>query len=1361
MSASIISGSTAGRRNADTRQAVAEADPESSDSALIESPDSEDEWDVEDILAERTVAREVPGSLGQGERRWLVKWTGFPLYAATWEPRDNLIGSALLDEWEQKKEEIRKGTVKPFRLRDWKKAYREHHRLKINKRKRHNKARLAKGEEALPVTLWSEVQEYTAAMEPDDDSEDEPDWTALDRVAEASSSSSEYPTESDTDSTPSSCRTMDEQVVPDTTDRQRLKRQSSRRAPTVAARGHGKGNEEATGDHQVENARKESTAARKVRTGSGSRQQVHSALQTAEARKAVEQPRRQTKSIAHKNPSVRSREPIVAASNRPAAASIASSKAPPSRHRAIKSRTQPNLNAGVNVFTSGTIRKKRQTIEEAAQNPMTKPKMLNLRHQRIIQQRARNKEGERDPQLARRKSAQDLEANATGTVVDGLQQESSLFVSPGPEGTPAPAMSQEQMGDVMNIDGPDDQEASCNINIEAPSAPRARPEAVKRRRSVRFTDEPPDTAHVEEEDHDMIPQGDETPAEDSVFQKLPQAQHEDVLRTCELGPSPPRKLDLIFEGLSKDVMTSDLPESGRNQALLFNHYCSSDDFAFGASSLQAGIIAVGQARANRSPDVLRNLNQQLSATGIALLSHTGGICILLIPNPSPDWQQLGIGLVQADGRDQLSFVIFRPAATFESQILNSFDSSSAAGPSPLGGTLDLNRLLNFRYGRLLPAHLRGDAQATFFLLFSQGSSDECSLLAQWLRQCETSCRILTSIVPGNWSSFSGRPNGVVIIHQDAMETVRHLPGLGQILHSHHSSRNFSFWVYSEDFTWQWPGNIGFEASEEHDEHTAVFLKPVFPDGTVFLITPSFLLAQPHKAYDFLKWFSKEFIETDTPTGPMCKLALGANLEEWLAQLILQTTANDARNAYNYGNLGNGITVRSKTRRLITKLLSLVDDQNMDSFANPLVLAPSSIDGNDEQSLVHWFSSWALTQLGMFRRFVVVGTGHSDRSSLTKQVCAPRYNARSVPDPGFSMDEVQDASETSATGPVEPTALDIRSAAGFNNVVSKLGQLIHEADGLTSDLPVVLFRFPVCYYESDMAARIPNSQLSTFERWFNFFHDLRANRGRNTHIGVFLTIEGSWDPDAHEDDVPYPNRPWIAIFRPQNPHKKPWTSTELFIWDAALSQQFLCADEIFEADLIPAQRALIAIVGAQNAKRNPEAPLKQVWIGGSLSADRNLDLLGHTATGLKYLLQNFKSDLSARTEDLPHRGWKVVSPGLRPAGIVLKSAIPKSEKPTIFTVGDSDTEDDGVDRKIVFHPPRGPASIYSKQVENLLLKATQRARDRGDASGFQFTFTVTKLWYGQLKPAKRHSEHVRVEQWTTIFKELGIPVEEDE
>ena len=75
---------------------------------------------------------------------------------------------------------------------------------------------------------------------------------------------------------------------------------------------------------------------------------------------------------------------------------------------------------------------------------------------------------------------------------------------------------------------------------------------------------------------------------------------------------------------------------------------------------------------------------------------------------------------------------------------------------------------------------------------------------------------------------------------------------------------------------------------------------------------------------------------------------------------------------------------------------------------------------------------------------------------------------------------------------------------------------------------------------------------------------------------------------------------------------------------------------------------------------------------------------------------------------------------------------------------------------MFHPPRGLAELYKKKIQNRLLIAAQEAKDKGTGLEVNFEFVPTVDWYEDLKETKRHSEHIRVVQWSTILQELGIP-----
>jgi hypothetical protein len=106
----LTSESFASRAEDDAQQ----RDDEDEDNLSItstnpEDGDTEKEWFVDDVLAER------PHPDDPTAAQYLIKWEGFELQDCTWEPVENL-GDGLLSQWEENKKEVDAGTRQPFDL---------------------------------------------------------------------------------------------------------------------------------------------------------------------------------------------------------------------------------------------------------------------------------------------------------------------------------------------------------------------------------------------------------------------------------------------------------------------------------------------------------------------------------------------------------------------------------------------------------------------------------------------------------------------------------------------------------------------------------------------------------------------------------------------------------------------------------------------------------------------------------------------------------------------------------------------------------------------------------------------------------------------------------------------------------------------------------------------------------------------------------------------------------------------------------------------------------------------------------------------------------------------------------------------
>ena len=140
---------------------VASSDEDSISITSTRSSDPEAEYNVEKILAEQVHE--------DGVRRYLLKWEGYPLHSATWEPAENLLGAQLLSNWEAEKAEIRAGTRSPFDVLEHEAAQEEHI---AEKQKRHRRRVAKRRKRGLPSGDTSDGSADDVAMR-DGDSEDE------------------------------------------------------------------------------------------------------------------------------------------------------------------------------------------------------------------------------------------------------------------------------------------------------------------------------------------------------------------------------------------------------------------------------------------------------------------------------------------------------------------------------------------------------------------------------------------------------------------------------------------------------------------------------------------------------------------------------------------------------------------------------------------------------------------------------------------------------------------------------------------------------------------------------------------------------------------------------------------------------------------------------------------------------------------------------------------------------------------------------------------------------------------------------------------------------------------------------------
>lgn len=616
------------------------------------------------------------------------------------------------------------------------------------------------------------------------------------------------------------------------------------------------------------------------------------------------------------------------------------------------------------------------------------------------------------------------------------------------------------------------------------------------------------------------------------------------------------------------------------------------------------------------------------------------------------------------------------------------------------------------------------------------------MLSWWVMSCHSNSDIRTSFDAGHWSSFSKLPHGTVIIHEDCLWFIRLFPKLHVLLHGRRAS--FSFWMFGRSLT---PvplfGSDNLSASPLGDIH----LQRVFDPGAAYLITPSFLISEPEQAYTFVKWFWNIQVKKIDMSRPR-KLVLCAKPDEWMhnllyEKLLTRRTLPDTASQEELQAAGvsdEAFEYRSKTFRVLQQL---VLDATYER-TNFIVLAPDSIDGNDEQSLVNWFGHWSTLNIDQFRRYAVIGSGKQTKARLSRILRAPNYSKSIIADPdGVGSDLAKSPDSVSATSPTTQRS----------NRDDESSQLALDLADITKTLrrewcPVRLFWFPVGYSTSDISFQLGDINpryYNNYDQWFNFFWNhygilCKAKPARNSYAGLFYTFD---EQQALSRGVSNVKRsPWVVIFRPLNPHIRPWQRSEVFIWDTRYSETIGESKELCYSDLTESQQQLIEYI---RGKTKDVIPLEKVWVG-SFGASAG-STVGDTLRWLDGLLGNVRDWLPAPAKELPLRGWSLVAPE-KP------SESQKSDEAAIrddIIMGLSLQDSTSSTPKIIFHPPSGNNQRPYSKCRNRLYQSAREADPKFEGKNFEYVFRPTMDWYEEQCEEGRGFEHIKVVPWEEIFE----------
>lgn len=657
-------------------------------------------------------------------------------------------------------------------------------------------------------------------------------------------------------------------------------------------------------------------------------------------------------------------------------------------------------------------------------------------------------------------------------------------------------------------------------------------------------------------------------------------------------------------------------------------------------------------------------------------------------------------------------------------------------------------------------------QNTFVLVYYPVDEHLFQVLSLWLRLMRPQCQIYASRIKGSWKSFrkSATEPATIIFHESVVAGIRKIPLLWKML----QQRTHEFWSLSACGNPKrlWPTTDG-RVSDHPPSLIPVQLTVtrIFPYGRAILITPSFAVSQPRELCRALERFKARAM-----FEPIVLVAC-ANFPEYLRALYsdkarerdaAMLARGDSHIPIERPEFESMDMIRDRIgacelagaiadSRRIFRLGGVPEDIAKTVWADDVMAA------DDEQSLVNWFAAWSTMRLTSYREFYVMGTDARDKKWSHRTVKVPNYSAGTVgnPDVLYTREARKQQDAASLLSPQAPPRTAMSTVFNCRDLPHEIREwaLYFLAHGPANSWSR-LYAEPVSWADTDMADGFgdPLCKYATFKNWFYYMH--RYNQSSNTLIGFFYTVDTDWDRTKQSSDAP--RHPWVAIYRPADPHKNKdnYTRMELLIWDPAVEGR-LPTHPGPMSKLLPMQRRLIDYVGEEAPKRFEKHYLDRVWIGGFPlppvpEPPYPLDVT-------RQAIENFVLDgntwLNAWATKLVGVGWRQLNydaykaqSATGPGGSYAEKA---HKEPETFIKAASDA---GRPVRMIFHPPPGDDQVSTRCTNDLYNAALDARRARPECTSFHYRFRPTTQWYQELVEEGREYNHIRVGSWDELMND---------
>jgi chromo domain-containing protein 1 len=404
------------------------------------------------------------------------------------------------------------------------------------------------------------------------------------------------------------------------------------------------------------------------------------------------------------------------------------------------------------------------------------------------------------------------------------------------------------------------------------------------------------------------------------------------------------------------------------------------------------------------PEAVKSIDKaadELVRKSVGLFSSFPNFLVLAFPAKKDEWKFLESTIdYPQDTRARLRYFIFQSDVDIRQS--SKMNPTSLAIGAPYRDIL-VNRVHGLDFKKLLPI-AKKSRPPNFYLLFPSTASQCAEFIILWLRSSKPTCKIYSSQSEGSWHYFTHTPeidNGVILVHESAAAELYRLPNLYSIV----VEKRFTFWYLSESNS---PYPLFPSTSYDFDDSTMGQLNAIrlFPHGCAFLLTPSFLVAEPHNAYQILSWFlgggkPKYLLSTPRTWKLVCchnfadyilELANSKAAEKDTFELKYQNDpAKDAK-LYDAGLSFNECNLRYKLHKLLVDFesrqsLESISEFDSDESDYPFIYANKHINPDDEKGLVNWYAAWTMRNLDMYMKFIVVGSSepkHRERLVRIKE-----------------------------------------------------------------------------------------------------------------------------------------------------------------------------------------------------------------------------------------------------------------------------------------------------------------------------------------------------------------------------------------